>query len=77
MLAPTSRATNMHAAAGRLAAAQRSADLDRLAGHHGGRRVADVHRVGVHEPGHHLLVGVDVGRRDVVLGADRLEISAV
>ena len=38
-----------------------------------GFRVADVHAVGVHHPRHHLLVGVDVGRRHVLLGADRVD----
>jgi hypothetical protein len=35
--------------------------------------VADVHRVGVHHPRHDLIVGVDVGRGDVLLGADRVD----
>ena len=35
--------------------------------------VADVHAVGVHDPRHDLVVGVDVGRRDVLLGADRVD----
>ena len=30
-----------------------------------------MHRVGVHDPGHHLGVGVDVRGRDVALGADQ------
>ena len=30
-----------------------------------------LHRVGVHHPGHRLLVGADIGGRDVVLGADQ------
>ena len=52
-----------HAASGGLAAAERSAELERLAGDDRRRRVADVHGVGVHHPRHDLLVGVDVGRR--------------
>ena len=62
-----------HAAAGRLAAAERSAHLDRLAGDDRRRAVADVHRVGVGDPRHDLFVGVDVGRRDVLVGADRVD----
>ena len=59
------------AAAGRrLVAALRAAEADRLAGDDARDRVADVHRVGVHHPGHDLGVGVDVRRRDVLLGAD-------
>ncbi len=34
---------------------------------------ADVHAVGVHDPRHHLLVGVDVRRRDVLLGTDGVD----
>ena len=59
------------AAAGRrLVAALRAAEADRLAGDDAGDRVAGVHRVGVHHPGHDLGVGVDVRRRDVLLGSD-------
>ena len=61
------------AAAGRLAAAERAAHLDRLAGDHRRRRVADVHAVGVHDPRHDLIVGVDVGRGHVLLGSDRVD----
>jgi hypothetical protein len=35
--------------------------------------VADVHAVGVHDPGHDLGVGVDVGRGDVLVGADGID----
>ena len=62
-----------HAAAGRLAASERPAHLDRLAGDDGRRGVADVHAVGVHDPRHDLVVGVDVGRRDVLLRTDRID----
>ena len=61
------------AAAGGFAAAQRAAHLHRLAGDDGGRAVADVHRVGVGDPRHDLFVGVDVGRGDVLVGADRVD----
>src|SRR5262249_26089347 len=53
------------AAAGRLAAAHAAAQLHRLARHDLGRRVADPHRVRVHDPCHGLLVGAQVGRHDV------------
>ena len=60
------------AAAGRrLVAALGAAEADRLAGDDARDRVAGVHRVGVHHPGHDLGVGVDVRRRDVLLGPDQ------
>ena len=48
----------------------RAAEADRLAGDDARDRVARVHRVGVHDPGHDLGVGVHVRRRDVALRAD-------
>src|SRR5258706_15588178 len=61
----------MHgAASGRLVATLRAAEADRLAGHDARDRVAHVHRVGVHHPGHDLDVRVDVRGRNVLLGAD-------
>jgi len=62
-----------HTASGRLATPARTTQFQRLAGHDARRRVADVHAVGVHHPRHHLLVGVDVGRGDVLLGADEVD----
>ncbi len=62
-----------HAAARRLAAAERAAHLDRLAGHDRRGGVADVHAVGVHDPRHDLIVGVDVGRGHVLLRADGVD----
>ena len=59
-----------HAGAGRLVAEERAAERDRLAGHDLRHGVADLHRVGVHHPGHRLLVGRHVGRRDVLLRPD-------
>jgi hypothetical protein len=50
----------------------RAADVDRLAGHHRGDRLAHVHRVGVHHPGHGLLVGAHVRRGHVLLRPDEL-----
>ena len=51
-------------------AADRPADGDRLAGDDARHGVAAVHRDGVHDPGHRLGVGTDIGRRDVGVGAD-------
>ena len=62
-----------HAAAGGFAASARSAHVQRLAGDDGGDGLPHVHGVGVHHPRHGLFVGVDVGRRNVFLGADELD----
>src|SRR5580698_2206369 len=59
-----------HAAAGRLAAAERAAERNRLAGHDAGRRLALVHRVRVHHPRHDLLVRVDVRRGNIGVRPD-------
>jgi hypothetical protein len=61
------------AASGRLAAPERPAHFDRLAGDDRGFRMADVHAVGVHDPRHHLIVGVDVGRRHILLRPDEID----
>ena len=58
------------AARRRLAAPLRAAERDGLARHHAQLGVAAHHRDGVHDPRHRLLVGVDVGRGDVAVGAD-------
>ncbi len=62
-----------HAASGGLAPPERAAHLDRLAGDDRRRGMADVHRIGVHHPRHDLRVGVDVRRRDILLGTDRVD----
>ena len=59
------------AAGRRLVAALRPAEADRLAGDDARDGVPGVHGVGVHHPGHDLGVGVDVRRRDVLLGPDQ------
>ena len=59
-----------HAAPGRLDAPRRSSDLQRLAGDRGRRRVTEVHRQCVHDPGHRLTIRVDVRCRDVAIAAD-------
>src|SRR5206468_4100780 len=61
-----------HAAPGGLATAGGPADLERLAGHDRVLGAPLVHRVGVDDPGHDLLVGVDVGGRHVALGAEQV-----
>ena len=69
---PRARALDHHhdAGAGRLVPEDRAADRDRLAGHDLRHGVALLHRVGVHHPGHRLLVRRHVGRGDVDLRAD-------
>ena len=54
-----------HAVTSRLAPAQRAAGADRLAGDDLRHRYALIHRIGVHEPGHHLLVRAHVRRHHV------------
>ena len=61
------------AASGGFTASARAADLDRLAGDDGGDGLAHVHGVGVHHPGHGLLVGVDVRGGHVLFRADDLD----
>ncbi len=58
------------ATAGGLGAAFRTTQADGLAGDHARHGVADMHGVGVHDPGHRLGVGVDIRRGDVLLGPD-------
>src|ERR1700722_9460656 len=58
------------AASGRLLAPKRAADADGLAGDDARDGVADLVRVGVHDPRHGLLVGAHIGRHDVGLRAD-------
>ncbi len=61
------------AAAGRLLAAERAADRERLAGHDAQHRVALVHRERVEDPGHHGRARADVGGRDVLLRPDLVD----
>ena len=68
--ARSARRAEHDAAAGRLAATQRAADRERLAGDDAGHGVAVVHGVRVDDPGHHLRARAHVGRRDVRLRAD-------
>lgn len=50
--------------------AVRPAGRDRLAGHDLGYGPALVHGIGVHEPGHHLLVRTEIWSHHVRVGAD-------
>jgi hypothetical protein len=61
------------AAGGRLEPTERAADVERLAGHDAEHGVALVHRVGVEDPGHLAPRRADVGRGDVLLGADLVD----
>src|SRR5271157_424214 len=58
-----------HATAGGFAAATRAAEFDGLTGNDGGRGLAGVHGVCIHDPSHGLLVGADVGSGNVALWA--------
>ena len=58
------------AAPGGFAPAERAAGSDRLAGDDLGHGAALIHRIGVHEPGHHLLVGAHVRRHHVGMRPD-------
>src|SRR6185312_5033377 len=58
-----------------LASSKRATHLDRLARHDRGRRVTDMHRVRVHHPGHHALVRIHVGRRNIRVRSERLDDS--
>ena len=66
-------ADHLDAAPGGLSPAARAADVQRLAGDHAGHRVPLVHRVGVHHPGHGLLVGVHVGRGNILFRPDEVD----
>ncbi len=61
------------AAAGGFLAAARAAERERFAGDDGRGGVAHVHRVGVHDPGHGLLVGAQIRSGNVALGPDKLD----
>ena len=50
--------------------AGRSADGQRLAGDHCLRSMADHHSVGIHDPGHGLRIGINVGSGNVEVGTD-------
>src|SRR5207302_7476120 len=58
------------AAAGGFAPADAAANLDRFAGDDFWTRIADLGRIGVHDPGHGLLVGAQVGGHHVLPRAD-------
>ncbi len=60
-------AANHHAAAGGFFPSARATEFNGLAGDDGGGGLTDVHGVRVHDPGHGLLAGAHVRRRDVAL----------
>ena len=47
-----------------------------LARHHAGDRIALGHAVGIHDPGHGLRVGINIGRRNVLLRPDQRQNGA-
>ena len=54
-------------------ASRRPADpptIERFAGHHPRHALPLGHRVGVHDPGHRLLIGAEIRGRDVEIGPD-------
>ncbi len=59
------------APAGGFPAPMRAPEDERLAGHHPGHTPALRHRVGVHHPRHGLLVGPEIGGRNVQIGPDQ------
>ena len=59
-----------YAAAGGFFTAQRTAEVNRLAGNHAGDGGAVVHGVSIHHPGHHFTVGTNVRRRNIFLRPD-------
>ena len=71
--ATASRMQIERAARGRLLAAERAADRQRLPGDDAEHRVALVHRVRVEDPRHHGAVGADVRRGDVLLRPDLVD----
>src|SRR5689334_17204920 len=62
-----------YAATRRFTPARRPAKVDRLARDHRVNSVTCVHRIGVHNPRHGLLVGVHIGSRHVLLRSDEVE----
>src|ERR1700740_1182 len=66
-------AVDEHAAPCGFVAASRSSKVNRFAGHDGGLGVPYVHRIRVHDPGHGLLIGAEVGGGNVALGAEPLD----
>ena len=58
---------------GRLHAARRAAELDRLPGDHRGGELPPVHGVGVHDPAHDLGVRAHVGGGDVPVRPEEVD----
>ena len=66
-------ADNHHAAACRFHASARSADVQRLARNNARHGLAHMHGVGVHDPGHRLLVGVYIRRGHIFFRPDEVD----
>src|SRR6185503_474150 len=62
-----------YAAPCRFTPAGRAAEVDRFSSHDGRHCVTCVHGVGIHDPCHRLLVGIHIGRRDVLLWSNEVE----
>src|SRR5699024_7090434 len=65
-----SRAHHKHATSGGFNAAQAAAQIDGLSGNNARCVGAGIVCVAVEHPGHDLAVGVDIGSRDISVGAD-------
>src|SRR6185437_13470230 len=66
-------ADNADSAPGRFPAPTGAADVDGFAGHDAGDGLTHVHGVGIHDPGHDLLVGIDVGGGHVFFRPDEFD----
>ena len=64
---------NQAASPGSLRPSLRAAQIQRFSGHYGRHGVALVHGIGIHDPGHGLLVRAHVGRRHVALRSDEFQ----
>jgi len=62
---------HQHTARGGFQASLAAADSQGLAGNDGGNRIAHMHRVCIHDPGHNLRVGIHVGGGNVAVRADQ------
>src|SRR6266700_1449566 len=62
---------NHDAATSRFSAAARASNIDGFSSHNGSHGLAHVHGVGVHHPGHSLLVGSHIGRWNIFFRAQK------
>ena len=65
-------ADDHQAASGSFNAPVRPAQFERLAGHNRRDGMAHMHGIGIHDPGHDLLVGVDVGTGNIFFRPQQL-----